>query len=246
MNRLIGNFIGKILIDTGLVKDRKHPTTKTTPKENEISIHAAAVIKASDLTGHKNILLTDQPDLRREMTSIEPSEGDVLKSEQPTGLNTQDEPPKVIITRPWKELYSHIIHLRLPALKLLARAVTTFVLSFFRWHFCDNLMLAARVQPNQDIEVVHSLKGKIATCSGISLEGSYPYMLENALVYQAKEKITANSVETFFKNEIGKTEEFDVKKLRSFSTHFIDLSNKNSTDTLWDLFHSNVLVPATL
>lgn len=48
----------------------------------------------------------------------------------------------LFFARPLQELYTTCSHRRLPSFELLARVIKVLVLSIFRWHLCDQILLA--------------------------------------------------------------------------------------------------------
>lgn len=93
-----------------------------------------------------------------------------------------NEKPEILLTRPLKELASHIKHYQLPPVRLVARAIAVLAMAFFRWHFCDSCLL------KQGDTITHSLTGKRLEPKIGDFEANYPYMLANACALKVLKK----------------------------------------------------------
>jgi hypothetical protein len=90
---------------------------------------------------------------------------------------------EIIIARPLKELYSHIIHLKIPTLELFLRAIKTLVLSLFKWHLCDHCLVKVEDQ------IIHSISGEILRTNINEFRTERPFMLENAFYLVPNENV---------------------------------------------------------
>jgi hypothetical protein len=93
-------------------------------------------------------------------------------------------PGSILVARPLKELYAYIQGRELPPLALIARTIKTLVLSIFRWHLCDHVLLAKKGG------ISHSLQGRVETVSLDELIRNYPKMFKACfiLVYNGMAK----------------------------------------------------------
>lgn len=86
----------------------------------------------------------------------------------------------IVLARPLSELFAHIQHYELPSLLLVARAIKTLVLSIFRWHLCDYVLLPSDHLFCSKIRERTSLINKNMKEENYLCTKDYPYMIESA------------------------------------------------------------------
>ncbi|MBA3721953.1 MAG: hypothetical protein H0W88_06095 [Parachlamydiaceae bacterium] len=138
---------------------------------------------------------------------------------------------EIVITRPIKELMSHVRHLKLPRFKLIGRVIKTLVLSIFRWHLCDKCLFKVG-----DI-IIHSLERRLSKAQKKDFQSMYPFMLENAYVLTLKADIKKIEETEFNSSQVN------ADTIREFfkSCYQIDLTGKLQGNSINDLFKSKLL-----
>lgn len=139
----------------------------------------------------------------------------------------------IVITRPIKELISHIKHLKLPSIELIARVVKTLFLSIVRWHLCDQVLLE-KDSLLLNKEIIHSLSGKAAKVDEVSFQTQHPYMLENAYYLRLKKDHVIIKAGDFSSKVVSP----DTLRKYFNQCYQIDITDKMIGNTIHDLFKS--------
>jgi alpha-N-acetylglucosamine transferase len=162
----------------------------------------------------------------------------------------------IVATRPLKELFLHVVNLKCPSIRLIARSIHVLFFSIFRWHFSDNVMMTVG---KEKPKFIHSLKGNVEIYSKEEMQKNYPFMVESALCYSLKKEIPAISP-GYDLGEAGNGnrkidfngKSVEIKPLTAqtvrefFHANGINLTTKEKGNSLWNLFRSNLLVRSSL
>jgi hypothetical protein len=149
---------------------------------------------------------------------------------------------EVIVTRPLRELWSHIVNFTCPRFELIWRAIKVLVLSIFRWHFCDQVLLHDKgfFLPN----IHHSLQGQVTVEDADTINQTHPYLLENGIRLKLRSWVELMEASFCERNP----SEVDAQYIRDYllDRHAIDLTGKPSGSTIYDLLHSPLLEEVAL
>ncbi|WP_075883545.1 hypothetical protein [Candidatus Protochlamydia sp. W-9] len=159
---------------------------------------------------------------------LEVSELNMCSLETQRLLQIQDE---IILTRPLKELTSHIKQLKMPRFELIGRVIRTLVLSVFRWHLCGECLL------KQGVQITHSLTGRLSNVNCQVLQEKYPYLLENVYTLTIKDQIQKKNEEVFISKKVSP----DSLRNYFFVSYEIEITDKSQGNSIYDLLKSSVL-----
>lgn len=177
----------------------------------------------------------------------------ILKQRQMVAVLMLNQPNRVLIARPLKELCSHVTHFRVPSITLIARCVSALALGIFKGHFSDHVFLTST-----NNLILHSLEGRVIKENVTSMQKVYPFLLESALVYQLNNKDDVNtdkvdahphvdnhlSGNVFTRDpDFSPYKEISSQTIREFFNNFygVKLTNKETGNTISDLFASRRL-----
>jgi hypothetical protein len=161
-------------------------------------------------------------------------------------------PGSVLLARPLEELSDYVKNVELPPLELIARVIKTLALAIFRWHLCDQVLIAKKKG------VFHSLEGRLEVASLDQLNKNYPKMFRNCFVLmyndQAKVDLTKPRQHPHKDTYLGghvfgrdaklfPYKEITPQTITDYYRNFfgIELTDKRSGTTISDLFSSQYL-----
>lgn len=141
----------------------------------------------------------------------------------------------ILIARPLKEFFSHICHFKIPSLELIVRVIKTLVLSVFRWHLCDSVLLEQSHGLLKE-KVISQFSGDVSQITILDFELAYPYLLENA--YRLSLSQCKLEEHDFDDNELC------PDTLRDYfeKCYQIQITSKSFKNTIHDLFQSQELI----
>lgn len=177
-------------------------------------------------------ILPNQPILPYQLALPDPNPFlDILRDNPIFTHNFQCPKIRLIVARPLKELVAHVRNLKLPSLRLIARAIKTLVLGIFRWHLCDYLLIQI------DNSIFQNQKGRVEMRTRENLNKDYPYLLKSAFQYELIPRIFLANIHIKTMKQINAQSLVELCK----RCGNIVLTSKEKGNTLYNLLISKQL-----